>query len=236
MARKRARKKAPTSSAALNPEPRAPATTPPSLHERGRSSNGPSLAGEAFWSGQSEPDRLDYLKQIDACYHAIVDEFFELSNVCVQRFQAANASHVTWRQRMIWLTGSLAALNVLVAYFASLDRENSSWPYVLLRALPLIAAVYATFIAIISSLENLHRYHERAQGFREARDLLLGATRRYEMLWHTSVRPYRTSATACAQAEALYARIVAEDDQVRAQVKELTTKDRAPAAGGAEGN
>ncbi|MFQ5572496.1 MAG: hypothetical protein ACE5G0_22715, partial [Rhodothermales bacterium] len=46
---------------------------------------------------RSDPERQAYYKQLDTSYHAVVDEFFDLGDQHVMRFQKLTTRHQRWR-------------------------------------------------------------------------------------------------------------------------------------------
>ena len=158
-------------------------------------------------------------------FHVIVDEFFTQADISAGKYKDYNQSHSLWSKLMTWLTGTLAMLNVIVAY-------TTSTPDTVLPYLALFAAIYASFIAIMSGLESLHKYNELAQGFREVREIFLNSAREYEMLWHIHVRPYGDTPKACVNAAKAYNKIVINDQKIRAQAKDVTKISRTPLVNG----
>lgn len=211
--------------AATQPEPSSPSnTTPPrrSIANGDRdSADTVLLADEDYWSKVQEDERCSYLRQVAKFYYALVDEFLDSSNRCVDNYENAKKSYTRWRWLMVWLTGTLAVGNVILASISRQEFKERFWPF-MQDWLPLIVAIYAAVIAIFANLHSLYNHLERAQGFREARELFLDAHRDYEMMWQTQVLPFGSRSSACVNAGILYERIVARDRQLRARVKELT--------------
>jgi hypothetical protein len=173
---------------------------------------------EEFWASRTQKERRHYYSQIDLNYHTIVDEFFKSADNSVDKFRSFTKSHVKWRWLITILAGVLATLNIIVAYTAKLD--DVVWLKYL--QLPLVAAVFASIIAIVSNLENLNHYADRAQAYREIREMALNAAREYEMFWHIYVRPFSDSPKACVNAVKLYRQVIEKDEEIRGQTKELT--------------
>jgi hypothetical protein len=92
--------------------------------------------------------------------------------------------------------------------------------------LPMAAAVIAVILALLASLESFFNYAERAQAYRESRDLFLDAARDYDRLWDTYVRPFGGEPEACLNASELYRRIVISDRDLRGKFKELTKTEK----------
>ena len=181
-----------------------------------------------YWNRASHEERKSYYVQIEKFYKKILDEFFQQANASADQYLTYSRRHLATRRRMIILGGGLALLNVFIAYTASKAGFGSSeakdtWTS-LLVTLPLFAALYATSLAIYSSLENLYGYAGRAQRFREVRELFLNSARDYEMLWNVNVRPFGYTAPACINASIAYRRIVRKDNEVRSQAKELVER------------
>ncbi len=181
-----------------------------------------------YWNRVSHDERKAYYDQIEIIYRTIVDEFFEQANASADQYLTYSRRHLATRRLMIVLGGGLALLNVVIAYTAGKvgiggSDVQDAW-MVWLVALPLIAALYATALAIYSSIENLYGYAGRAQRFREVRELFLNSARNYEMQWDVNVRPFGYTAPACVNASIAYRRIVREDIEVRSQAKELVER------------
>lgn len=177
------------------------------------------------WNRASHEERKAYYTQIETFYRKILDEFFQQANASAGQYLTYSRRHLATRRRMIVFGGILALLNVAIAYTAGFGgtEDTDVWTGWLL-ALPLVAALYATALAVYSSLENLYGYAGRAQRFREIRELFLNAAREYEMLWGVNVRPFGYTAPACVNAAIAYRRIVRKDKEVRSQAKELVER------------
>lgn len=188
-----------------------------------------------YWKCASREECKTYYLQIELFYKIIIDEFFQQADTSAAQYLKFSKSHVTTRRRMILLGGLLALLNVLIAFSASGETlaDSVNWT----KWLSLIAALYASALAIYSSIENLHGFAGRAQGFREVRELFLNAARKYEMLWLVNVRPFGFTPPACVNASIAYKRIVNMDIEVRSQAKELIERvSEKEQAGGAKPN
>ncbi|MGD1210005.1 MAG: hypothetical protein ABR973_01445 [Candidatus Acidiferrales bacterium] len=83
-------------------------------------------------------------------------------------------------------------------------------------------AVCAVILAILANLESFHNSAERAQAYRESRELFLDVAREFDHRWDVYVRPLADSAEACLNASELYREIVVRDRDLRAKFKELT--------------
>jgi hypothetical protein len=90
-------------------------------------------------------------------------------------------------------------------------------------ALNAIAALYAGFLTVAGNVGNFLNSGEKAQGFRESRDLLLDLYREYCFKWFYYVDAYGSnSAMACFNAGRLYRQLVDTDRGLRQKLKQLT--------------
>lgn len=193
----------------------------------------PSLIEQTVrhWSQKNDEERTQYYDQIDENYHSIVDEFFDQADNSAGRYQKFSNKHIHWGKKMMWLTGGIAIINVVLFYTSGqgqTDFPEDQYPIIrlLFALLPLFAAVYAAFIAIFGKLDTLQNYFDRAQANREVREVFLNEARKYEMFWHVYVRPFGNSAKACTNAAKLYRQITLTDQVIRGQAKEISQAKR----------
>jgi len=187
-----------------------------------------------YWDKKSPDERRHYIDQLNENFHAIVDEFYDQADMGVKGFKTCTKSNLKWRNSLVSLTGGMAVINVVIAYVADKSWVND---YALLKYLPLIAAVYAAFLATLSNLEGLYKYPDKANALREVREIFLSAAREFEMMWHLYVRPFADNPSACINAAIAYRQIITKDSDIRRQVKEITERTKAPAQGsGASGS
>jgi hypothetical protein len=161
----------------------------------------------------------DDLKAINARYTALLDEIFVSANLSVEQYQKLSNSNRSWRRRLILGTGIVAIVNLLAAHKIpeSFPRlHNLNW------LLPIVAAVVAAILAILANLESFYNFSERAQAYRESRDIFLDAGRDFVRLWDSYVNPLGDSPAAYSNAAELYRRLVAKDRELRRKFKELT--------------
>ena len=170
------------------------------------------------WSARSKKERIAYLSTVEKFYFAIVDEFLKSSNLCVERHRIYNERHTNWRWLLILATGVLALLNLYAAWD---PPPNFPLPHDR-QILSLVAAAYAASLIVLGNLEAFSKSLERAQAYRQARELFLNANRQYEQHWHSYVRPFGDSASACVNASKLHEMLVSKDVEVRETVKEST--------------
>lgn len=202
--------------------------------ERGSSSevfnpNALLSASVQYWSERSEDDRRKFLLQIDQIVVAILDEIFEEGNLCVRNVKGSFAAHRRWRIGLISATGGLAIVNLVAAYFSPKSGGQSS-DYVIVVLLPLIAAIYAAGLAIVTNLESFYNYAAKGQAYRESRDFFLDTYREFEMLWHVGVRSFGDRAEACVNASEVYRLLVERDRKLRGRLRELTAAKKPPSA------
>ena len=181
-----------------------------------------------------DTDELKTAKEdIEKRYVAKIKEFRDLANSSVDNYHDNRESHIRWRKRIVILTGALAIVNLMIAFTAGLG-ELDWFPgvdFIVKQGIPLGAAVFAAVIAILSNLENLYKFPDRAQGFRDAREILLDAAVNLETDWFTAVKPFGDTPEAVQRAILLLKRAAKRDSEVRAKVKELTARPREQEAG-----
>lgn len=197
-------------------------------------------ATEYDWEGSTPQGRLAFLRQIELFYRAILDEFFDEANSCVQTVKKASRTHVVWRRSLIIATGGLAIVNLLAAYTSTLDSSSSPFAGelfvavvyqaavgLLRESLPLFAAVYAAVLAILTNLESFTNAPAKAQAYRDSRELFLDAYREFELRWLVKVTPFYPEPKACVNAAEAYRDLVARDRELRTKLKDLTTTKKA---------
>lgn len=167
-----------------------------------------------MWISIAAEVRIEQLKLLDQRYHQLLDEIYGSANLCVDRHQALSRSHTLWRRIVIIGMGTVAIVNILAAYKTSGKNyfEYGS----------LAAAILAGVLAILANLESFLNARERAQAYRESRELFLDVAREYDRRWDIYVRPLGDHPEACLNASELYRQLVAKDRELRAKFKELT--------------
>lgn len=159
--------------------------------------------------------------QYEEYYWGVLRGFEELADKHVDKFLGFSAKNEQWRRNMIWATGGVAILNLLVAFEWS--GSTAGGDEGITKVLSLIAAIYAALLVIFSNLENFWNYADRAKVHREARELLLDAAREFTFLWHVYVLPFGSRPEAYENAEILYHQITARDKEVRGKIAAMTT-------------
>ena len=79
----------------------------------------------------------------------------------------------------------------------------------------IVAAIAAAVLALLANLENFSNALERAQAYRESRELFLDAAREFERSWRMAVDPFYPDPEACVNAAELY-RVGAPDSPWKA--------------------
>ena len=167
-----------------------------------------------MWISVSSEVRIEQVSLLDQRYHQLLDEIYGSANLCVDRHQSLSVLHSLWRKIVIIGTGTVAIVNVLAAYKTSGHNlfEHGS----------LIAAILAGTLVILVNLESFLNARERAQAYRESRELFLDVAREFDRRWDIYVRPMGEHPEACLNASELYRQLVAKDRELRAKFKELT--------------
>jgi hypothetical protein len=167
-----------------------------------------------MWISIASDVRIEQLGLLDERYHQLLNEVYNSANVCVDRYQSLSRTHTFWRRLVIIGTGVVALANLIAAYKVG---DTKVFVYG-----PLVAAVLAVVLTILANLESLLNALERAQAYRESRELFLDVAREFDRRWDIYVRPLGENPEACLNASELYRQLVAKDRELRAKFKELT--------------
>jgi len=162
-------------------------------------------------------ERHNFLEKTSAIYMSLVKEIVRSSDQCVDKYEHFMGAHVRWRWIVIIGTGMIAVLNIIVGHVGS-PKVLSNW------TIPLgaVASVFAVAVTILATLEGFTNAAERAQGYRESREMFVDISEEFIWAWETYVRPLKDSAEACSNAAELLRRLVAADRELRARFKNLT--------------
>jgi len=176
-----------------------------------------------YWSDLSttQNDRKAYIDGLKASYQNLLDEFVASADACVDLTNELERVNRKWRWIVILGTGVVAIVNIIAANFVTAKSTLPVWE----AAAPIFsvtAAVVAAILAVLANLENFIGAQRRAQGFRQARERFLDASREYEQLWNTYVNPFYPRAEACMNAIALIRMLVEKDRELRDRLVELT--------------
>jgi hypothetical protein len=174
------------------------------------------------WETLEADQRERFLTQTWKEYTYLVNELMETSNDCVDKFQQYSRLHVRWRWTVIICTGVIALLNVGVSTSNSSSVNHSGAS---VQWLSVLASLFAVAVTILATLEGFTNAAERAQGYREAREIFIDICREFSSAWETYVDPLQQSAEACSNAAELHRRLITADREARSRFKDLT-KDR----------
>jgi hypothetical protein len=166
-----------------------------------------------MWTGIASDIRQHQLEVLDSRYHDILNELYNSANLCVERYKQFSNAHKYWRRTLIVGTGVLAIINLIAS-----NKELQVYSH----AISLSAAAFAVVLAILANLESFSNSLEKAQAFRESRDLFLDVAREFDRRWDIYVRPLGETPEACVNASELYRQVVAKDRDLRSKFKELT--------------
>jgi hypothetical protein len=174
-----------------------------------------------FWRSVAEEERKDFYETAQKFYHSTLEEFRNGANDSVKEFKKFRARNTKWRLTLIILTGGLAILNVLGANKWPLPT-NPATNVSANQVLSLMAAVYASILALLTTVEGFFKYPDQKATSRESRELYLDAYRTYEMLWLAKVYPFGYSPEGCFNASGLYRQLVSKDIELRRKMIGLT--------------
>jgi len=177
---------------------------------------GADLAGLdiASWGELQAEQRDELIKYIDCRFKLYLANLYESADLCVDRYDAFIRRHHTWRYIAIIGMGLLACLNFVAARKGMGDWRGG--------IIPISAAIAALIVAVLANLETFSNSAERAQAYRESRELFLDAAQEFDRVWSVTVLALGDSAGAYSNAIELYKRIVAADRELRSTFKELT--------------
>jgi hypothetical protein len=163
---------------------------------------------------QIEPSERDpLLTAVDGRYKAYLKTFYETANLCVERHDKYVVRHRRWRYVAIIGTGLVACLNFIVARHSGAKFGEN--------ALPVCASIGALLLSVLANLETFGNSAERAQAYRDSREMYLDAAQEYDRAWTVAVFALGTSSQAYLNAIELYKRIIAADRELRRTFKDL---------------
>lgn len=177
---------------------------------------------QAYWSNPdiNQAERKTFIDGLQTAYQSILLEFINTADACVDQTNFFEKVNQKWRWIVILGTGVVAIVNILAANLVTADPiGNSDTPAIFLSV---TAAVAASILAVLANLENFTGAPRRAQGFRQARERFLDASREYEQLWNTYVNPFYPKAEACMNSIILMRMLVEKDQELRDRLVELT--------------
>lgn len=176
---------------------------------------------EADWIKSDPQKRKRFIDSIFSHYNHILTEFLEQAKLCTKKYKDSWKLYLRWRKIVIWCTGLMPALNIIVAYTVGMKEKPGFWIY-----FSIMVAIYATILAIFTNLENFHNYSSKAQQYLELRDEFLDARREFERIWHINVFPYAGEAKACVFAAISFNKICERDRRIRKKAEEICDLSR----------
>jgi hypothetical protein len=180
---------------------------------------GADLSGisSSTWNALSSEEQQGLIQNLDESYKEYLENLYKSADLCVDRYNEFTRKHRRWRHVAIVGAGILACLNFLAA---SKSLQNIGNGY-----LPIIAAIAALILAVLANLETFSNSAEKAQTFRESRELFLDSAQEFDRVWTVYVVALGDSIEAYINATALYKRMILADGELRSKFKELN-KDR----------
>lgn len=175
------------------------------------------------WCGHDSSERTDFLEEVSKSYMSRIEEFYASADLSVDWFRRLSNSHTRWRRMVIAGTGVVAISAVMAAIVVS-RGQSLAFAYSFWSAVG--AAVLAALLAVLANLENFSNSAERAQGYRESRELFVDAAREFQLMWQTHVDPFYPEAQACLNAAELQRRINIKDSELRSKLKDMTKNAR----------
>jgi hypothetical protein len=175
----------------------------------------------SYWSDPctNQNDRKAFVDGLQVPYHNILIEFVQSADACVDQTNYFEHVNQKWRWTVILATGAVAIINILAANVVTGQTGPTTKPAMVLSV---GAAIAAAILAVLANLENFTGAQRRAQGFRQARERFLDASREYEQLWNTYVNPFYPRAESCTNAIILMRMLVEKDRELRDRLLELT--------------
>jgi hypothetical protein len=170
-----------------------------------------------MWDALSDEECQQLIGNIDTPYKEYLGTFYRSANQCVTRYNDCNVMNIRWRRTAIVGSGIVACLNFLAANKTIATETHGA-------LLPIAAAIAALVLAVLANLETLSNAAEKAQAFRESRELFLDAAQEFDRIWTVHVVALGTSVQAYENASVLYQRIIAADAELRRKFKELSSR------------
>jgi hypothetical protein len=156
------------------------------------------------WADLPPERRQEFIERTFADYQSLIREILM-------------RTHTVWRWIVIVSTGTIALVNILASHLNS-QNPPSKWS----TGVSVAASAFAVIVTIVATLEGFTNAAERAQGYRESREMFVDIRREFAAAWETYVLPLKDSPEACANAAELHRRLIAADRELRARFKNLT--------------
>ena len=180
---------------------------------------GADLAGLSVtgWDVLTDEEKRGLIGILDGSYKEYLGNFYKTADLCVDKYNDFTKNHVRWRRTAIIGSGILACLNFMAA-----SNRIKNWESGLI---PIVAAIAALTLALLANLETFSNSAEKAQTFRESRELFLDAAQEFDRVWTVHVIALGDTLEAYTNAAELYKRIIVTDSELRSKFKEQN-KDR----------
>jgi hypothetical protein len=169
------------------------------------------------WAALSLEQQKKFVDNTYSEYAALIGEIVTTSDHCVDKYEQFMRAHVRWRWAVIISTGFIALLNIMVTHSSAINPKPW-WA----GSLSVTASVFAVLVTIVATLEGFTNSAERAQGYRESREMFVDVSREFTAAWDNFVEPLKDGPEACANAAELHKRLIAADRELRARFKNLT--------------
>jgi hypothetical protein len=183
--------------------------------ERGSRLLAPTAGLRAIlWAELTIEQRQVFLVTTEEQYSKLLNEMIDTSNICVERFGRFMRNHGAWRWTVIIGTGMIAVLNILASGMTGSSKSTGLWG--------IGASAFGVVITILATLEGFTNSAQRAQAFRESREMFLDTSRVYAAAWHNFVIPLSDTPEACENAAELHRRLIQADCELRSRFKDLT--------------
>jgi hypothetical protein len=176
--------------------------------------------GPEHWDdpANNAEERREFIDKVQDEYESRLDEFIDTADYCADRAKVYSRLYRRWRWIIIIATGLVVIVNIFAAYSVNTGSTVTN----VATVVSILAAVAAAVLAILANLENFSNPVERAQGYRESRELFVTAERRAKQRFRTFVTALIPSPVACRNATVLEAEITEIDRDLRMKLKELT--------------
>ncbi len=161
-----------------------------------------------------------YYAQIESDFFSVIKDYLDEANAAARQFKKYSGSQRRWQFWIIVATGMLAAINVCAAFEFLKPWGPTGIP--LPTLLTAVAAVYAGGLTLVQNLNCFLHNPQQAVVFHETRDLLLTRYREYSSKWVYFVEAFGETPTAWRNAGRLYRELIASDQQLRQNLKQLT--------------
>ncbi len=177
-----------------------------------------AIPGADVWKARSEADIKAYFAATKIAYFEYVNAYSEYAGHVTTQYRQSSRRHLRSQIAITALTAVLTIVNVLAAATAGTVRT----------VLTVSAACMAALLTALGTIFTLQRFGERANGFREARELLLDQYSLGNFDWRSLVEPHGETAEGCARASKLCRQMARADCVLRQRIKRLIEGEAKP--------